>query len=52
VVAVLLAEIVSRKRGFPGIVREEVFIALDMKDAWLGMPPADLRHQERKPLMP
>jgi CubicO group peptidase (beta-lactamase class C family) len=42
VVALLLAEIVSRKRGrdFRAIVREEVFLPLDMNDSWLGMPAA------------
>ena len=42
VVALLLAEIVSRKRGrdFRDVIREEVFLPLGMKDSWLGMPAA------------
>jgi CubicO group peptidase (beta-lactamase class C family) len=45
VVALLLAEIVNRKRGrdFRDIVREEVFLPLGMKDSWLGMPISALK---------
>jgi CubicO group peptidase (beta-lactamase class C family) len=44
VVALLLAEVVSRKRGrdFREIIRDEVFLPLGMKDSWLGMPPEAL----------
>ena len=46
VVALLLAEIVSRKRGrdFRDVVRDEVFLPLGMKDSWLGMPAAAIDH--------
>jgi CubicO group peptidase (beta-lactamase class C family) len=44
VVALLLAEVVSRKRGrdFREVIRDEVFLPLGMKDSWLGMPPETL----------
>ena len=44
VVALLLAEVVSRKRGrdFREVIRDEIFLPLGMKDSWLGMPPETL----------
>jgi CubicO group peptidase (beta-lactamase class C family) len=40
VVALLLAEIIQRKRGrdFRELIRDEVFVPLGMTDSWLGMP--------------
>jgi CubicO group peptidase (beta-lactamase class C family) len=42
VVALLLAEIIQRKRGrdFRALIREEAFVPLGMTDSWLGMPAA------------
>ena len=44
VVALLLAEVISRKRDrdFGEIIRDEVFLPLGMNDLWLGMPPETL----------
>jgi CubicO group peptidase (beta-lactamase class C family) len=44
VVALLLAEIIQRKRGrdFRELIRDEVFVPLGMNDSWLGMPAAAL----------
>ena len=41
VVALLLAEIVNRKRqrDFRQVIRDEIFLPLGMTDSWLGMTP-------------
>ena len=49
-IALLLAEIIARKRGrdFREIARDDLFLPLGMTDSWLGMPPEALaRYADR-----